>query len=568
MRTTQSAGKGTMFHTSPGGQRVRAPFLMGLLGLSMSAFVTSNTACTAVLGHTVDQCTSNQDCTKFSGTNFCRKTDNTCQPLITSDCPYVYGNYKSDNAIYFGAVISLTGSYGDNNGYKPFEAAVRTALDDFDKTGGGLPAVPGTGGLPRPLVGIICDDKSAEEDDNATVLRSARHLVQTVGVPAIIGTPSTSTTIAMATEVTIPGGTFTISPSATGEDITLLPDYPVGKSAEDGLLWRTAPSDTYQAQAIAAYLQQRLIPSVRTSTTPAIPPGKVKILTFFRGDSYGLGLRTTFNESDAFKSAIGSENYREFNYGTGDNAPSNTDVQAQIKGFAPNIILAFGLGETATYVVDQAEKGWDASTGHAPRPFYVASEGIASPALQPLVNGNPDLQKRILYTSPQLGTVENNAFLRFKDNFTYFADANYPPDQATIIKGTAGWFGLAGTYDSVYLIAYALTSLGAGGSGARATGEDIVHTMKKLTSGETAELYRARITQASNTLRTGGTVKVSGASGPLAFDLKTGDVAADIPIACLDIGGSTQSAGLVYRTESKTIEAPPDSPNGCGYTPP
>ncbi|HWL84657.1 MAG TPA: ABC transporter substrate-binding protein, partial [Polyangiaceae bacterium] len=357
---------------------------------SLGVFVASNTACTVALGNSVDQCTTNADCSHFGSTYFCRKSDTTCQQLVTKECPYVYGNYNgagSDNAVYFGVIISLTGPYGD--GYKPFEAAVRTAIADFDQNTHGLPPIGASNGQPRPLVGIICDDASAAEADSATTLLSARHLVNDVGVSAIIGTPSTSTTLAMATEVTIPSGVFAISPSATGESITDI--------ADNGLLWRTAPSDLFQGGAMATFVNTVLIPKVRNrNPSNPVPAGGLSILSFVRGDVYGNGLAGVFKDTDAFRNGIGKENYHELNYGTDANAPLNTDVQQQLRLFKPDIILAFGLAETANNVVGQAESAWDAATGRTQRPYYVSGDGISNGDVKSLVTNNTHgLQQRL-----------------------------------------------------------------------------------------------------------------------------------------------------------------------------
>ncbi|WP_394839219.1 ABC transporter substrate-binding protein [Pendulispora rubella] len=549
---------------------IRTPFLVGALALALGGFMASNTACTATLGKDVDQCTVNQDCTRFPGTNFCRKSDKTCQPLTSSDCPYIYGNYQDDNAVYLGAVISLTGPYGENGGYKPYEAAVRTAIDDFDKETKGLPQVAGSGGRTRPVVAIVCDDRSASENDNATVLRSARHLVERVNVAAIIGTPSTSTTVAMATDVTIPHGVFTISPSATGENITLLRDYGPGEGPAQGLLWRTAPSDTYQAQAIATYVQQKLIPGVRAKYNLSAQ-AKVRILTMLRGDSYGEGLNATFRNTAAFN-AIKAEDYRDFNYGTSDSAPSASDIQQQIKDFAPHIILTFGLAESQAKIIPQTEDLWGnlPNTKGQPRPYYVATEGLVAD-LKDLMTRYSSVATRTLYASPSLGSVENSVFSNFRDNYFAFVDNNYLGEAASI-KGRVNEFGLAGTYDSTYIIAYAVTSATSGNKPPTVTGRDIVAAMKNLVSGDPADLYRRKIGVALNTLGRGQSVDINGASGPLNFNLETGDVAADIPLACLkshpdtDKGeGYSQDSGLVYRVESQSIQQNTTTPN-CDYS--
>jgi len=532
-------------------------FLALASSVGFGALVASNSACTFALGKTTDQCTVNSDCVgKFGDGQVCRKSDNTCQALVTTQCPYVYGTTTPDNvdnAIYIGVIISLTGPYG--SGYRPYEAAARTAIEDFRKDND-LPPSAGSAGKTRPLLMVECDDASASEDDNATVLKSAHHLVDDLQVPAIIGTPSTSTTIAVA-NVAIPQNVFVISPSATGANLTSLSD--------NGLVWRTGPSDTYQGPALASYLSSVLIPRIRAKNSLAA--GGVKILSFFRGDVYGQGLEAIFKGTDAFKNSIQKETFKEFGYSTDDGSPSNTDVQQQIAGFAPHIILAFGFGEVATNVIKPTEDLWATAAGSAPRPYYLATDGVVSDnttGLGSIIAGSPDLYKRVVYTTAAVET--SDVYNRYHDSFVNLVNGPaYEPQFRADIINSAGSFGAPGAYDSVYIAGYGITAATARGGKAVATGADIAQAMTKLTTGSTpADLWWQVAAATLPALSNGNSVKINGASGPLDFDLTTGDVVTDIAYQCAVASGDQQASGLVYQSGPKTLSG---TFNACGYTP-
>ncbi len=552
-----------MFEVSLRKPKIRSTFLALTLSLGVGALVTSNSACSLALGKNVDQCSVNSDCNQYNGTNLiCRKSDHTCQSLTSPECPYAYssdqnGSLTNDNAIYMGLIISLSGSYG--SGYKTYEAAARTALDDFQKVGALLPPSAASGGNPRPLVAIECDDASSEQDDNHTVLASAHHLVDDVGVQAIIGTPSTNTTVAIANSVTIPAGVFLISPSATGSNITSLSD--------NNLVWRTCPSDTYQGLALATYLRDVLIPQVRQKNN--IPAGGVKILSFFRGDVYGEGLEAIFKASDAFTNGIKTETFKEFNYGSSDGSPTNTDVQQQLANFAPNIVLAFGLGEVAFNVIKQTEDNWTAEEGSAPRPYYVATDGIVTDDPTKSIAGvvkakGGDLYKRVVYSTAASTTT--TVLNRYNDAIGNFVRGNYLQNEQAGILGPDDTLGAPGTYDSVYILGYAITSATAQGRAATARGADIARAMANLTNGAAADLWRVDLPSAEATLNSGGTVKINGASSPLNFDLKTGDVVTDISFECISSTGAQTDSGLVYQSTPQTMGGS-FNPSACGYTP-
>jgi branched-chain amino acid transport system substrate-binding protein len=109
--------------------------------------------------------------------------------------------------------------------------------------------------------------------DAAAATAAAEGLVSS-GITAIMGADCSGVTGAILTNVAVPNGIGMISPSATSPGLS---------TAEDnGLFFRTAPSDARQGEVIAAILQDRGIDTVA--------------LTYTNND-YGKGLADAFTQS-------------------------------------------------------------------------------------------------------------------------------------------------------------------------------------------------------------------------------------------------------------------------------
>ncbi len=110
--------------------------------------------------------------------------------------------------------------------------------------------------------------------DSAAATASAERLVTSEHVAAIVGADCSGVTGAVLQSVARPNGIVMISPSATSPALSTAPD--------DGLFFRTAPSDARQGQVMAKVIMKRGIKTVA--------------LTYTNND-YGKGL------ADAFKAA-------------------------------------------------------------------------------------------------------------------------------------------------------------------------------------------------------------------------------------------------------------------------
>lgn len=95
--------------------------------------------------------------------------------------------------------------------------------------------------------------------DAAAATASAERLVDVEGVVAIVGALCSGSTIASANNVAVPNGVVMVSPASTSPAITGLDD--------NGLVFRTAPSDARQGKILANVLIGKQIRSVAVSYT-------------------------------------------------------------------------------------------------------------------------------------------------------------------------------------------------------------------------------------------------------------------------------------------------------------
>ena len=426
--------------------------------------------------------------------------------LTSADCRRVVGDARPDDALVLGAIFPLTGASASEG--LPLAGAMELAATEFQSNANGLPPRV-AGGPARPIVVVECDDGGTV--DGAT--RASRHLVGDLGVPAIVGGAFSGIAIKISTGVTIPGGTMLISPSATSVAITDL--------ADQGLVWRTAPSDVLQAAALVGILSQ-----IETDVRAAAGfTGDLRVAVLYKGDSYGGGLYGAFAKDATFNQKAAVDNgaaFLDFDYGNPDDpasdAPKYDAVGAKIAALQPHVIAIFGTEEVVTEILPRAELA--AAGGPAPR--YLLADGARLSEIAQKVAADPTLRARIVGTSP--GT--NNA------NYKAFLDLY----RSKISDGTSpGVFGAAGAYDATYLLAYAAIAVGD----APITGASLAAAMGSLVPRAGAfptKVGAAQITKASTALQQGKQLDFDGASGPLDFDLTTGDALSDIQLWCVPLG--------------------------------
>ena len=162
-----------------------------------------------------------------------------------------------------GVLVPLTGDLADFGG--PGSDAADLAAAQVNAA-----AEAGDTGLSLTLVteDTKTDPQAAQE--------AATKLIESDGVSAIAGPWGTPELIPTAENITIPAGVPLVTPSATGPDLTDLDD--------DGLVFRTPPSDAIQGQIIADEMGEALGADSTVNTAN-------------RNDSYGTALVAAFTEA-------------------------------------------------------------------------------------------------------------------------------------------------------------------------------------------------------------------------------------------------------------------------------
>ena len=161
---------------------------------------------------------------------------------------------------FTGPIESLTPSMG---------ASAELALKEVNDSGAFLEGVT--------LTPLRADSTCV---DSAAASAAAERLITTDGIVAIMGADCSGVTGAILSNVAVPNGVPMISPSATS---------PALSSAEDnGLFFRTSPSDARQGEVLANILGERGISSVAVTYT---------------NNDYGKGFADSF--AAAFEAAGG-----------------------------------------------------------------------------------------------------------------------------------------------------------------------------------------------------------------------------------------------------------------------
>lgn len=447
-------------------------------------------------------CQTAADCEKANnGAPSICLPDKTCAQLTSPDCTQVLGNYKDPNAIVLGFLGPLVGA--DASTGIPIHNGAKLALHEIETGAVGLPG--GAGGKPRPIAMVCCDDLSGPMDDP---YRAAKHLVSDVKVPAILGPAFSGVYINTAKNITIPAGVLTISASATSPAITDLMD--------NGLAWRTCPSD-----AIQAIPQAGLVSTLETqvrSEQMLMASDQIRVAMTVKGDAYGTGLanavtpQLTFNGKSA---SDNGDNFKRVDYPDpmGNEMPDLSKQIADVVSFRPHVVLLFGTTEAAKFLFAGIEKAWDDLAPMPPRPYYLLPDGGEVKELTDAIGANDELRKRVRGTVPG---VQGSAYGAFKLRYKAFIGED------PLAYSDTG-------YDAAYLLAYSLVAVG----NKPITGASISDGLKHMSKGTPIQTGPDDINKAFGAIQAAGEIDYNGASGPLNFDPATGEAKADIDIWCV-----------------------------------
>jgi serine/threonine-protein kinase len=478
-------------------------------------------------------CRSSADCAKTAGPPaVCRPETGKCVALGSEDCRAVAepGDLGSDTTVWLGAMFPLTGDDAQSFGKREFQA-VDLARSDFAQMLRGTNARAEAGDV-HPIGIVACDD-------SVDAARAARHLVDEVGVPAVIGFRTSKEVIDLATSLFIPRGVLTFAALNTSPIITSLPRAP----GQPRMVFRTTYSSAEAAAPIGMLVAGVLEPQVRALPGAVRAGAPLRVALLRQDDAAGLGFADALFRMLRYSGRSALENgssYREMAYpfDTGGAASPDFDaIAAKLASFAPHVIVHFGADEAFLRVVDPLERAW---TERSFRPRYLKPTALPPSVLEWIGTG-AERRRRFLSVTTASSTSAN---ARFVDRYA-----------AAYAESVTRTFAPNSSYDAFYVLAYATHALGSepvtGANLARAIG-------RLLPPGRPIDVGPGGIFDALNTLSSGGNIDLNGAAGRLDFDLESGEEPIDLAVLCVrrsDDGATNESveSGLVYDASARVL---------------
>jgi serine/threonine-protein kinase len=471
------------------------------------------------------ECTKPSECTKKVGKPAVCNPSGKCAELASVDCevradPVAQG---SENTVWFGTMFPK----GDEDLQGDFRG-VDLGRQDFAQMMSGFAEAKGDAPV-HPFGLVACDD-------SADLMRAARHLVEDVQVPAIIGFRSSAEIVDVGNALLIPNGVAAVIPLSTSPLVTSLYHRP----GQPRLVWRTTFSSAQAAKAIGHFVPDVLETRLRADTSKA--PLKVALV---RDKSRG---GATFDALllDALrfngKSAIANgDDFRRFIIDGSVAARVEEEARAAVEGvnaFAPNVIIYSADIAEVRYFVEPLERIW--SHG-ATRPTYVQVSHIM-PDVMPWVGSSAERRRRFFGLVPlAMTSVNARLVLHYNETFGTRVTPTYAPNSA---------------YDAFYLLAYATYALGD----KPITGVSLAHGIERLLPpGKPIDVGMSGIFEAYAALRHGEKIDLNGAFGSLDFDTSTGEAPFKHAIECVGLNDKGVAdhgveSGVVYASETDKLE--------------
>jgi ABC-type branched-subunit amino acid transport system substrate-binding protein len=488
--------------------------------VAMVDLVCVSNTCVAPPDPLDSPCESNQECVdRFDEDHICG-ANSFCASLSTELCPKFVrpDDVDPDEIVWLGSILAVSPPFDEAIG--PIENAVQLAVEDFDSV------ASLAGGKKVGWVG--CDSQG----DSEQAVEAARYLVDSIGVPAIVGPAFSGEMIDVVEEVTVEAKVFVISPTATAKSITTLDDK--------GLAWRTISSDVYQAAALADRMA-------------LLDPPPNRILVLAKQDLYGQQLLedTSARLATALPTAaVGTLFYPDPAGFESENELLSAYGQVIATGFEQNAdaVLIIGTSEVRELILSYllALDGMQVSS----YPTFVVSHG-AVPVLSSVVDRVADPFKPVLMgllegVSPQVQepTTFDQFNIRYRIRFS---------DLQPLSASALG-------YDAAMVALLAMASAGDAAN----DGVEIARAVPKLAdaSGTPIPFLNGLdfIVAAVNELEAGNAIDITGVSGPLDFDLVAGEVRSDL--LGWDVIPRPGSTAVPTLSAARIYVLDPDEPSG------
>ncbi len=458
------------------------------------------------------RCASNMGCTRAHGgdAHRCRKADGVCVRLAAPGCEVHAepSDLEDEDTVWIGTQL----------GARPARTnTIELARRDF---AGAPKQIPVPGGIMRrrPIAVVSCD--------NALDARAAaRHLLDDVGAPAIIGFMPSEQTVDLLTGEVLPREALAMLPLATSSIISSL-RTPANKPR---LIWRTTNNTAQMALAVSALVASVLEPRLHAEGRPTL---KVALLRPpYLG---GVGFSDALVSSLRFNGASVAENGDRFTEYvlTAQNQDGVAQARQTLRERRPDIIVYYGNEE-----LDVLRPLEHAQEGERHRPYYVSALPLTGLDAQ---HDAPSMLKRLFGLTTPGNTLVNAKFtLHYNATFAEHISPDFSPNT---------------TYDAFYVLAYAAIALGTGA----ASPEALAGAIARLTGpGQVVEVGPASLLGALADLAEGRAIDLEGSASKLDFDLTTGEVATDHAVQCVALGAGGKAAGvesgLVYDAKLQKL---------------
>jgi ABC-type branched-subunit amino acid transport system substrate-binding protein len=214
---------------------------------------------------------------------------------------------QDGDPVRLGVLLPRTGGLAAQG--VPMYTAAELAVADINAAGGVLG---------HRVEMVAADDGTSADKAKTELARLVRKKVTIVVGPSTSGASAAVIPYAVAHDVLL------ISPSATSDDLTTVQD--------GGMFFRTAPPDTYQANALADIVMRA---------------GARRVFIVARSDSYGVGLMRA-TQADLVDSGMAEQQIRTSTY-----TEDQTDfsgIAEDIQRFRPDSVIVVGYAESGAVI--------------------------------------------------------------------------------------------------------------------------------------------------------------------------------------------------------------------------
>ncbi len=496
---------------------------VGLMGCSLSTFehdtCETDAQCQTAFGHgsvcnadglcEAVSCNTNAQCRNTFGRGSVCNTNGRCEPVaIHPRCTETYPEdllsqpAKHTNAIVFGTLMDRSApkkvARQRSARLAALQANAERGLDDRE----------------FGLVMCTIEENSSFDDLSGTdaAVATANYLSDQLGLAAIIGPSGSGNTTAVFTSIQ-EHGTLIISPSATSSALSSL-EQQNPSDENPGLLWRTAPPDSFQGSLIVSDAQNR---------------GIQHMAVIHQVDAYGEGLANVINAE--FTAGGGQVSLVPWE---SENERTEAIIQVSTSPASEVVFVASNSADNVAFLLAAAS-----TAGYETKTFFLP-DAAASQDVFDAAAAASGIFPRIRGTRPKpLG-----------DQFAYknFA-ASYQGEYGEDVKQ---YSYTAQTYDAAWLVFY-----GSAWSQFRSntiTGKGIGWGLRKvscLTDGATTpcnsqpfDVIPSSWTSIVQQFRNGTAVDINGASGELNYDLTTEETTAPLEVWVVQPDGTIVPAPI------------------------